>query len=243
MKRCFNSRKTECKGGCKYCFGKWNNYIKFYDQEYNQDNTIIYPNCDGDFCDEYFTNEVEKLWRTTSKNIIVSVSSKFNIDDSHLAKLQKLNEMLRSTSRGFLKISMSFSCSDSIERIEPNTASYVERIETAKRIKAKGIPYLTVIKPILPFIPIEEYKRIIDDTIEINPLYVLGDLYVNENSSFYKDYIDGKYNISYRDVSWNNGNGVWGVVEATDLNRQIREYATEKGGVAFNSDSDALQNI
>lgn len=241
MKRCFSSRKTECKGGCKYCFGKWNNYIKFINQEFDQNNIIIYPNCDGDFFDEYFAEEVKKLWEISTKNIIVSISSKFSIEDRHLNILQELNEKLRSSGRGFLKLSMSFSCSDSIEDIEPNTATFAERVETAKRIIAKGIPYLTVIKPILPFISIDEYKQIIDNTVVISPYYVLGDLYVNEESSFYKEYIEGKFTINYRDVSWNNGNGIWEVIESIDLKRQIREYISESGGVALDSDMEAVE--
>ena len=184
---------------------------------------------------------MKKLWEISTKNIIVSISSKFSIEDRHLNILQELNEKLRSSGRGFLKLSMSFSCSDSIEDIEPNTATFAERVETAKRIIAKGIPYLTVIKPILPFISIDEYKQIIDNTVVISPYYVLGDLYVNEESSFYKEYIEGKFTINYRDVSWNNGNGIWEVIESIDLKRQIREYISESGGVALDSDMEAVE--
>ena len=40
-----------------------------------------------------------------------------------------------------------------------------------------------------PFIDIEEYYRIIDDTIRYSPYYLIGDLYVSDKTYFYEKYI------------------------------------------------------
>jgi len=240
MNRCFLSRKDECKGGCKYCFGKWNTYLKFPNNETIEDNTIVYPNCDGDAFDSNWNDLVEKMKLFSGRNIIVSISTKFSISDDVLEKLEEVNRLLQKKG-GMLKISISFSCEQSICLLEPETATYSERIETIQKVVGSKIPYFTIIKPILPFIDFSEYKKIIDDTIIYSPYYVIGDLYINIDSDFYHKYIKNRgYSLYEKDVAWNGENGRWQAVVDDNLKDKIKKYITQLGGRVFESDKDAI---
>ena len=109
-----------------------------------------------------------------------------------------------------------------------------------KRIVDKNIPYITIIKPLLPFIDLKEYLGLIDDTVGICPYYVIGDLYVNEDSQFYKDHIENKFQGHRRPVSWNGKNGDWIVVENAGMREEVAAYIEKKGGVLFESDKEAI---
>lgn len=240
MNRCFFSRKGECRAKCKYCFGKWNTYIKFADTENIKDNTIIYPNCDGDAFDVNWRDLIKKIRNLPAKNIVVSISTKFNLDDKIINDIAKLDQILQ-RKKGMLKISVSFSCEQSIPVIEKNTATYAERINLVKKITEKNIPYFTVIKPVLPFIDFNEYKKIIDDTIALSPYYVIGDLYVNTESYFFHEYIENmNYRMEQKNVSWNGENGEWMVVRNDKLRNEIKKYIMQLGGRVFESDKDAI---
>lgn len=241
MNRCFVSSKQECKGGCKYCFAKWTDYQKFPQSIQVLDNTIVYPNCDGNFFDGNCKELLEIIRNLNNENIIVSISTKFNLDNNTLFKLQELNDHLKRNNNGMLKLSVSFSCEKSILEIEPGTMVYQERIDLVRRITGFGIPYVTVIKPILPFIDIDEYKKIIDDTIKYSNMYVIGELYVQRESTFFEKYINDKYCVvESKEVSWNGKNGRWMTVSDLERRRFIVEYIKESKGMAFESDQDAL---
>ena len=240
MNRCFLSKKYECPGECKYCFGKWDSYKKFPHTDIFEDELVIYPNCDGDIFDEYFDEAIEYLKSLPNKYISISISTKFNITDTQLKKLKDLHDHIYFHNNGLLKFSVSFSCEKSLPLYEGNTATYKERISLIRRIYEYNIPSIVLIKPILPFVDITEYYKIVDDTIGYCPYYVLGDLYISKDTTFYKDYIEGKYYIGLREVSWNGSNGIWNVVEDINKKNSINTYILSKGGTPFNSDLDGV---
>lgn len=168
MDRCFLSNNVACRGGCLYCFSKWQEYKKFELQSLSGENVIIYPNCDGDMFDYNFKTILNQL-QDIQKKYSLSVSTKFCINETDLQLLKNVHSDLCYMKKGIAKLSVSFSCSNSIEKIEPGTASYYERIQLVKRISENEIPYVTIIKPILPFVENDEYYRIIDDTIQYSP--------------------------------------------------------------------------
>lgn len=241
MNRCFISRINECKGMCEYCFGKRRDYKKFMEPYVIEDNTILYPNCDGDFFDYNYEEMLEYIKQLTTKNLIVSISTKFDISNEKLKKCMDLNNYLKTHNDGFLKISVSFSCENHLPEIEKNTSTYVQRLELIKRIIEHNIPYINIIKPILPFIDFSEYKKIIDDTIIYCPYYILGDLYFEQNSAFYNKYLKESNNIiSEKKPSWNGNNGAWLEVSNKELKNKIMTYIDKKEGKVFDSDENAL---
>lgn len=242
MDRCFLSNNIACRGGCLYCFSKWQEYKKFELQSLSRENVIIYPNCDGDMFDDNFKTVLNQL-QDIQKKYSLSVSTKFCIDEAALQLLKNVHSDLCHMKKGIAKLSVSFSCSNSIEKIEPGTASYDERIQLVKRISEAQIPYVTIIKPILPFIESDEYYRIIDDTIQYSSYYLIGDLYVSEDTKFYKNYIKDKYSMELRDVNWNGENGPWNVVVDEEKRKEIINYIVLRGGKVFESDETVMEYL
>ncbi len=200
----------------------------------------MYPNCDGNAFDNHWNELIEKTKMLSAKNIVVSISTKFDISDNILKSLEEVNQLLQKN-KGMLKISVSFSCEKSIGFYEENTATYSERLNLIKKLVERKIPYCTIIKPILPFIDFMEYKKIIDDTKGFCQYYVVGNLYIDINSEFYQKFIKNKdYLIKERSVSWNGKNGAWKMVVDDELKSKIKEYIIYLGGKVFESDKDAI---
>ena len=242
MNRCFLSNNTACHGGCLYCFSKWQEYKKFELQSLSEDNNIIYPNCDGDMFDGNFRTILKQL-QNISQKYSISISTKFAIDERNLQLLKLTHNNLQYMKKGIAKLSVSFSCSNSIRKIEPGTADYEKRISLVKKIFEAGIPYVTIIKPILPFIESEEYYRIVDDTIEYSPYYLIGDLYISESTDFYKKFIKNRYETELKNVNWNGKNGPWRVVIDMEKRKNISDYIISKGGMVFESDEAVMKYL
>ena len=242
MNRCFMSSNTECGGGCLYCFSKWQEYKKFELQSLSMDDNIIYPNCDGDMFDTNFEKMLDQL-NGIQQKYSISVSTKFNIAESDLQLLKMLHDKMSYMKKGIVKLSVSFSCSKSIEKIEPGTADYDERIRLVRRISENGLPYVTIIKPILPFINSDEYYRIVKDTIQYSPYYLIGDLYVSKTTDFYEKFIKGKYRTELRKVNWNGNNGPWETVVDEKKKNDIINFIISKGGKVFESDEVVMAHL
>lgn len=242
MDRYFISCDNACRGGCLYCFSKWKEYKKFEHESKPRDNTIIYPNCDGNMFDNNFRITIEQFSKL-QKKYSLSISTKFDISGEDLIFVKRIHEELCRSSKGIVKLSISFSCSNSLEMMEPQTADYDKRIQLVKRISEIGVPYTTIIKPILPFIDIEEYYRIIDDTIRYSPYYLIGDLYVSDKTYFYEKYIKDKWCTELRNVEWNGENGPWQVVVDNQKRKEIADYIVLNGGKVFESDEKVMEYL
>lgn len=245
MKRKFFSCQTSCKSNCAYCFQKQLSYPKF--EEFNVDkidenNVVIYPNCDGDFFDSNFVTLLDKL-NLLKKYSVISISTKNDISSVQMKKISLLNTKMTAENLGILKLSVSYSTKSQIKHFEENTLPYDDRIKLSKRIINNGFKYATIIKPILPFIPLKEYYEIINDTIDISPSFIIGDLYVNLKTNFYQKYIHGKYKTYEKSISWLPNNVVWHAVESTELKNAICEYIVNRGGKVFLSDRDFVHSF
>ncbi|MCL2321557.1 MAG: hypothetical protein FWC47_05545 [Oscillospiraceae bacterium] len=245
MKRMFFSNKNSCDANCSYCFAKWAQYNKCVSYDYNlisDDGLIIYPNCDGNIFDDNFQTIIESILKV-KKKIVVSISTKHDIDDIKIDKLKSLNDYLKKNCLGFVKISISFSCISLISDIEKNTLLYHERIALAEKISTSKLNYATILKPILPFINFDEYKKIVDDTIQISPYYMIDGLYVDEDTEFYNKYIKDKYPLCEKTIEWLQDRPLWKYIDSTDTKRLISDYIFEKNGVCFYSDLELIKYL
>ena len=163
------------------------------------------------------------------------------INTNQLNYLKLLDNELKREDRGFVKLSVSFSNKYSIDKLEKGTAPYRQRVKLLEQVQNMGIYTSAIIKPILPFITLTEYKEIIDDLAFIEK-FVLGDLYVDINSRFYKEYIDGKYDMSIRKVAWLNEPECWNVIEDVEKKHQLYKYIEKKCCEYFESDIDLISS-
>jgi len=245
LKRKFFSAVNKCSSGCGYCFAKWDNYTKyphFSCESINENDLIVYPCCDGNIFDDSFDKLLAEALKVKNR-VFLSISTKNDISEERMNKLVEINNLLKSHNNGFLKLSLSFSCLSIIDIIEKNTLPFDKRLSLIKDIIDRGLTYVTIIKPILPFIQKEEYKSVIDNTVNLSKNYIIGGLYVNKNTDFYKEYNLEKYPAYEKPVSWLPNNEKWLYIEDEAMKKYICGYIADNKGIFYNSDADFFSSF
>jgi DNA repair photolyase len=236
--------KNKCPYNCLYCFNNWNVPNDNYDQipliDFKED-IVTYPFCNNDIGAvnniEFLGNYLENCIISQSKFVIISIATKTNLSDELLNVISLLNQ--KYSNKAIIVISVSISCKSMIKDIEPNAATYEDRLLLLNKCNSIGIPSSVLIKPILPFINIGEYNQIIDDVAIYVKSVVFGDLYVNsDNNYFYNKYINNIFKIKTRIVSWLKRKPSWPVIESIDTVNQLKEYTRTKNIQCFNNDVD-----
>jgi len=247
MERHFFTTGQDCPFNCQYCFEIFNNYkfpVICYNEVRNLNNCFIYPT----FNTEFFLNEQllsffnEYIKKSNAFNIF-SFSTKSSIDEKDFLKLIEINKSLRIKEIGDIKISVSLTHKYNIDdNLEEGTASYQERLSLAKKLQKNNIKTAVNIKPILPFVKLEEYKEIINDFISNDIRYfVTGDLYFSKNTDFYNQYIKDYNNIIQKSVMWLKSNPVWTQIVSKKKIGELAMYIKSLSGYHFESDEDLLK--
>lgn len=246
--RAFFTTNIPCKNQCQYCFDSFLQTpfpeLRYESiSEYN--GFVIYPCCDTEI---YITNELKLFFEeylAKSKNYnVFSFSTKKHLSVDELAYLEDLNSRLIGNNTGKIKISVSVTNKSLIDIIEPNAASYNERKELAKELSRRGITTVLIIKPILPFIPLDEYKSIISDYAEIGIKdFVTGDLYVDINSDFYRNHINKKtFALDKKHISWICNNPEWMYVDNNAQRSKIVAYIDSLSLNHYDSDIEFVNH-
>jgi len=252
MERHFFTTGHDCYNKCQYCFEIFNtnkfSEISCRDVEnFNLNNCIIYLSCDTEFlfldkrAIAFFDEYVLK-----SKNFnVFSFSTKNNIDESNLSCIKDINDKLKERNIGEIKISISLSNKHKINEIEEGTATYKERLSSAKKLLQNGIKTTVLIKPVLPFIEIEEYQEIVNDFMSIGIRhFVTGSLYFKEDTPFFEKYIKGKdYNITTKEIHWIGNKPIWSQIYSSDTINKLSEYISSLNGFHYNSDKELICDI
>ena len=241
------SANTPCHAGCQYCFARWNDIYDgqplFENVIFDNDSIILYPCCDGEFFEQNnIINKIKDLTNNLQK-VYISVSTKRNLSSEETKCLISLNKWLRNSGKGFVKVSVSVSTKTMLSEIEPNAATYSDRLLIANRLKEAGIYVSLNIKPILPFIADKEYFEILNDFSPYIQDVMLGGLYVNPSSSFYKEYIQDKYSCTKRKVHWLDNCPEWYYVEDEKKTIDIISCAENLGMHVYQSDEDFINSI
>lgn len=245
MKRLMYSGKKKCKANCLYCFAKWDTEdvaFKDFNSALNggYEDSVIYPCCNAEYVDQ--EDDLNMLERIASNHTAISISTKHRIGLPALRQLKRMDEQFRASGKGFIKYSVSLTNKYRIDELEAGTASYDQRIELLHDIYDIGLSTSIIVKPILPFIGVDEYKEIVDDTLFVGK-YLLGDLYVKEGTPFFEKYIKNKYVTSKRNVGWIENHPTWSVVECADTKETLKRYISVKGGQSFESDIEFIRSI
>lgn len=249
MKRIFYKAEESCRKGCMYCFAKSKSYLNTTSFPVLTENSYelnhkatVYPCCDGEIL-ENKNLAIKILSKIAENNCIISISTKSNISEEVLDYIARINTKMIEEGRGFVKISISFSCLSLIETIEPGCNSFKERVNLLKLINEQHIPSSVIFKPILPFTSIEEWREIIEKTSIYSNRFLLGGLYVFEDSTFYNKYIKGKYSLNKKIVNWMPGKTEWLYTDSLYLKRSIKKIIMEKNCKPFNCDAELIEDI
>ena len=246
--RKFLSAGIPCEAGCKYCFAKWVNYkqqpaIGFEQETIDSDQIILYPCCDGDFFNQIDLVDIIKQFSESHTKVYVSLSSKIWPTENQINQLVGLNEWLAKTNKGFVKFAISLSNRSMLDEIEPATMSYEQRIELANYINSIDLPLSLTIKPVLPFIPKDEYASILEDFSPFLNHVLIGGLYINKSSCFYRDYLQNDYVYTKRRVTWMPNHPAWDYVEDAELMEEIKTFAQKLNMKVFTSDSAVVKSL
>jgi DNA repair photolyase len=247
MKRkILNYRNAKCGNNCLYCFAHWpiddTNFDKLCD--FNED-VIIYPFCNDDIINSDSTDSIiqylEKCLVIQSKKAIISISTKSNVPEILLREIRQINE--KHEGHGFIKLSVSFSCKKESNIIEPDALSYKNRLELLKSIVGHNIPTSVILKPVLPFVELTEYYEIVKDVGIYTNAIVTGSLYVNDGTSFYRDYIEDRYRIVNKQVKWLKNIPVWKIIESDEKLSKLQDYIKQNNIKCFESDAEHLRSL
>lgn len=243
LTRILFSGKNQCPANCAYCFAKWKNYTPQPIIDFWTDNEIaevVYPCCDSDI--EQNDTVLTILWEKakTLPKLYISISTKRSINDATLKLYKELDRFLQNDKKGFIKISVSLTTKYKIEELEPGTARYDERKLFFEQLQNYGFHTAIVFKPILPFIDLNEYKEIVDDFSGCK-YFLLGNLYVDEETEFYIKYIQGKYSIENHSVSWLADRPIWKCVVVEEKINHLKEYLNDCSKKFFSNDADLLE--
>ncbi len=207
---------------------------------FQQLNKFIYPICDSEISyqsENYLDSLLEMLGKQKGYKVI-SISTKCNWSDEKLLKLQTFNKI--HAGEKIIKLSISFSRKNELDKFEPNAISYSDRISLLKKLKNYSIPTVVLIKPILPFVAYEEYKSLIDDCINICKDFVLGPLYVDKQSKFYNKFIYQKYQVEEKYCEWLKSIAL--CVKSPNYEK-IKSYIINSGGTCYDSDAEFLETL
>lgn len=234
--------KVPCTAGCKYCFSKWNNYGLHHMVEekiFDTASVVLYPCCDGDYFMQQDMIETIMSYTENYNQVLVSISSKVQPSSEELQRLYSLNDWLVSKGRGMVKYASSLSTMSMINELEPGTMDFEMRYKIAQEISQHAIPVSLTLKPIMPFVSGEEYCSIIQKYSKLTKSVLVGGLYVNKSTDFYRSYIDQKWDVEKRSVTWLPDNPTWDYVNVADQIDIIMKYCAERDIEVFESD-DAL---
>jgi DNA repair photolyase len=244
--RVYQDAATVCLFGCEYCFSKWSSKIcKTVDVHEKNKITVFYPLCDSELGTQNM-NDFEILIQnyikdnSNRKKLIISISTKDEEFDTHIPTLSKIHEAV-SVTGGFVRLGVSFT-NISYASLEQGTASFEKRITLLEKLSKYDFKLSAVIKPVLPFVGFDEYKKIVEKTSIYVNKYLIGGLYVEEGSPFYKKYIiKGKYNTTPRTVAWLN-NATHLYVGSDEMQEKISRFIASIGNNAYFSDIEMIES-
>lgn len=241
MKREVFTTGLKCDLGCQYCFASWEGYTPPSNIA-NCSGTIanlIVPACDSEIETflHLFKNNRIHFPNNITQRIVISLSTKTILSEKTIILLSSLNELLKKRYNGFLKIGISIPTISMANELEPKAAPPLLRLKNFILLKEAGITSYAIIKPILPFLPKSEFRELSNILLNEGVKYVLiGQLYVDRNTLFFQRYIDGKFEVKQRQVTWLPNKPIWDYIYHKEIESFLIQELTNKDIKVFQSD-------
>lgn len=241
MKRLLvTSTDGPCPYNCYYCFAKADNYEKplaLAEVEKNrhllEDVDALYPSCDSDiFAGK---NPIQLLKRTAKFGKTISISTKSILNEHEVVGLAEISKNLLGK-RHILNVGISFSTKDSINILEPGTATYAQRLQNLRLLSKYGVFSSVILKPIIVEVPIKEYLGILQDTMSLTRNFLIGEEYLIRTSPQSQEQIQSGYIVKKRKVSWVNNSPLWPVRIAREHINAIKQFLETNQMDYFESD-------
>lgn len=250
MRRLFLTvRSKRCAFGCTYCFADFTQYdapASLEDVERGWVDLggvdVVYPACDVDLF------AMRRRWAETMERSVqldrsISISTKASLTVDQVQALGAWACEMRTRGR-VLKVGVSASTMSRCSEIEPRAARWHERVSTLERLAEAGVPTALILKPLLPDIPVSEYRQMIDEACHYTGAVVLGDEYVDDERDMRRPSARGlSSGLSSRRVTWLTGSPHWLLREAGDRIDELAKHANSRGMSAYLSDLDLMDEL
>lgn len=241
MNREFFTTPNVCRNKCTYCFESFNDYkfpLLCWESVKDLSDCIIYPTCNTEFIINSYIKDFFTCYVSNANSFnIFSFSIKNDMSNEDLDYLASIDTQMKVKGIGCIKVNISIASKSKLTELEPNTLNYSDRIILAKRIRESNILCGLIIKPIMPYLSVEEYKEIALDFFNIGITnIVLGDLYVSNNSL-----LTHTYNSSIEQINWIKGEIKWIKISSTNTINLLESYINGIGGACFLSDREQTE--
>lgn len=211
----------------------------------HDDGAILYPACDSELAlNSPLLSRLEDAIASSQGRVYVSVSSKASIPARVIDRIAQLDHRLRSSRRGFFKVSISFSTKISISEFEPRTSSYEMRLHSLALLRSRDIACSVNLKPLLPVVDLSEYYEIVDDCRPHTDVFLLGGLYLDPASSFgQKMSRSFPHLIRVRRVNWLSHRPLWPCLIDDEQIDSMATYIRVRDAWAFESDANVIDHF
>lgn len=200
--RLFCSGHDRCKNGCIYCFSDWSEGQYFGELSAAQagDVSVVYPICDSEvlYQTEDFFARLSAYAEEAAHPVVFSISTKCPWTAAQLDRIGTFNRTYASV----IKLAVSFSALEHLPQTEPRALPFEGRLELLKELTRRDIPTNVLLKPLLPFVGGDEYRRLILRCVGLCRRFVVGDLYVSPGTPFFETYIAGRYPLLTKYSTW-----------------------------------------
>ncbi len=232
---------VECDLGCQYCFASWGKYTPpLHIAKFSKSTaSLVIPACDSEIQSFIYLLENNKFIfpNNTTGRIVITLSTKTILSEKTIMLLSDLNKLLKEQYNGFLKIGVSIPTISMAKELEPKAAPPLLRLKNLSLLKESGIIGYAIIKPILPFLPKNEFIDLSNILYNEGVKYVLiGQLYVDRNTPFFQKYIERKFEVKQRQVLWLPNKPVWDYVSDQDIEALLIQELENKSVKVFQSD-------
>jgi len=237
--RLFCSGHDRCKNGCIYCFSDWSEGQYFGELSAVQagDVSVVYPICDSEvlYQTQDFFARLCDYAEKAAHPVVFSISTKCPWTTRQLDRIEAFNRTYPSV----IKLAVSFSALEHLPQTEPRALSFEGRLALLAELTKRGIPTNILLKPLLPFIGEDEYRRLIFRCAPLCRRFVVGDLYVSPGTPFFEEYISGRYPLLSKYSTWMQKEVVY--VRHPDYEK-ILSAVGEAGGQVWESDLSMIRD-
>lgn len=231
-----------CPFGCVYCFDRFEQYegvptMATVEETPTMlaDVDVVYPACDVDmFARKDFA---AVLSRCLAFDRHVSISTKAAITTSMAAQIGEVAEALRAQGR-ILKVGVSLSTRDSIDRLEPRTSGYAERLTSLSKLREHDVPTSLNLKPILAEVHDSEYLLVLEECAALTNRLLIGEEWLDDRVVREEDRSHVR-----AVVDWLPGARPWPLALSPHRRSRLVAASAELGYIAYESDLTLMKDL
>ena len=249
-----------CPYSCAFCYvqsDEWERYAELsiddilsflrIEKEKNSFKTIYLSGDTDSFAPPRTLRALELLRAILEFKVDVTITTRYAFTKDELDKLAAISNLYRKNGL-VLSVAISIPRLTSHDYLESaNTPSPQKRIEFLSKLKDQGISTILAMRPLLPIISLEEYKKLIFECRDYVDA-VLGEIWYADKNKIIENRVlinDDDKNIEFENhpMDFNIGNDLWKTWNDDRLVSKLNDYCKSLGLPFFMRSQPALDYI